>query len=486
MLNRLKKTLQHSLLYSVSSIANKLVGFILLPIYTGNLTVTEYGIWGILEITIMILSQVLSLGQNQAFVRFYYTKDQTNDRKVLFSSQNWVIIGISVSLLILGQVFSPALARYFFQPEKFLTYFRLLFWVIALRLIGNFYLSVLRAKEQVDKYVLVNVVKFLLILIANILFLQIIKLKIVGILYAYIIGDAFLLLLTFLWMKSDLGKFLNFKLIKQTVQFGAPLILGSIAWMFLNMGDRYVLKILTNYHQVGLYSLGYKLSNLLNIIIIQPFSLGFLPLVYKYYQEKGDRRYYSKMFIYLSFVVAWVGIGLSLFGKQLIQIVARRPDYLSAWTIIPIISLAYYFWGASLIQYISFNLKNKTQISAAITITTAILNLLLNIIFIPLWGIIGAALATLFSFQFQFILAYILAQKTYPIPYEMKKFLSILLVWIGIYSLDVMMPISNLMVSLLVKFIFLSAFPFILYLIKFYEPVEIRTFKSFCVKIFKR
>jgi len=475
MLNRVKRTFQHGAIYSTSSLATKLVGFILLPLYTERLVPAEYGIWGILEITILILSQLLLLGQNQAFIRFYHSRESGLDRRSLFTTQALFVFAIATLVLVLGELLSPIVARYFSQPKAFQLYFQLLFAIVFFRLINNYFLGVLRAKEQPVLYSSLNFLKFFVLLAANLVFLLHFQMKIEGILLAALLGDALLFALFIIILRKDWSPNPDFQILWQTLRFGTPLVVGGLAWMFLNMGDRYLLKWLTNYHQVGIYSTGYKIGNIVNILLVQPFIMSFLPLGYKFYKQKGDTRYYSKMFIYLAFLTTWVGLALALFSKDILPLVARKPEYWIAWQVVPIICLSYVFAGGTAVVSISFHLKNKTYYGANITIITAVLNLVLNLFLIPLWGMMGAAVATLLAFAFRFLAVKALAARLQPIPYEMHKFGMLLLTWGVLMTLGLWANQIPLIPSLLVKSTALLAFPLLLYPLKFYEPIELET-----------
>ncbi|MBL7086408.1 MAG: hypothetical protein ISS28_04850, partial [Candidatus Cloacimonetes bacterium] len=159
MLNKIKNTLKHSAIYSIGNIATKLIGIILLPLYTKHITVSEYGILGILEITIMILSQVLILGQSHALLRFYDLAEYKAKRKSTLFTIFIFLFACGLLFNLLGQNFASKLSSLFFKPPEFTIYFKLCFYIIFLRIINNLFLSVLRAKEKSVFYATANIIK---------------------------------------------------------------------------------------------------------------------------------------------------------------------------------------------------------------------------------------------------------------------------------------------------------------------------------------
>ena len=295
MLTRIKATLKHTAIYSLGNIATKLIGIVLLPLYTKHITVSEYGILGILEITIMILTQVLILGQSQALLRFHDLEGYKAKRKSTLFTIFIFLFGIGFIFNLLGQNLATPISSLFFQPSQFTIYFKLCFYIIFLRIINNLFLSVLRAKEKSAFYAIANIIKIAIILGFNIYFVAFAKIGVKGILYSYLIGDGILFLILFPNMISEMVPKFNRKILTAALTFGFPLIFTSLAGMLLNMGDRYILKLLVDYKEVGLYNLGYKIAGILNVFLIQSFSLALLPIAYKMYGQLGDKRYYSKM-----------------------------------------------------------------------------------------------------------------------------------------------------------------------------------------------
>ena len=478
MLTRIKATLKHSVIYSIGNIATKLIGIVLLPLYTKHITVSEYGVLGILEITIMILTQVLILGQSQALLRFRDLEEYKAKRKSILFTIFIFLFGIGFISNLLGQNLASPISSLFFQPSQFTIYFKLCFYIIFLRIINNLFLSVLRAKEKSVFYATANIIKIAIILGFNIYFVAFAKIGVKGILYSYLIGDGLLFLILFPNMISEMIPKFDSKILRAALTFGFPLIFTSLAGMLLNMGDRYILKLLIDYKEVGLYNLGYKVAGVLNVFLIQSFSLALLPMAYKIYGKKGDKRYYSKMQTYFVFVLLWAGLSLSLFGKELIRILALNPDYWVAYQVVPYIILAYIFSGAKYIASLGLYLKRKTKYIAYNTIGAAILNIGLNFLLIPKYKMIGAAIATLISFVVLFFATYFVSNRFYKIPYENMKFLKMLVLAVVLFSLSTLTASLNILPRILIKIAVIISFPFILYPFNFYEPIEIDRIKQ--------
>lgn len=473
MLSKLKTTLKHTTIYSLGNIGSKLVGIVLLPIYTKYFTVSEYGVLGILEITIFILTQVLLLGLPVAFLRFYTSGEYSDKRASIFPTIFFLQFWVALLILVLGQFFVPRIALYFGDPSAFNIYLKLSVYIIVLRLINNLFLSVLRANEKSIYYAVGNLTKIIVVLFFNIYFIVFAKIGLKGILYSYIIGEILLLLIILPAVIPEMKFRFDRKILTASIVFGFPLIFASLADMLLNMGDRYILKLLANYKEVGLYDLGYRVAGIINVFLVQSFSLAFLPQAYKFFGEEGDKRYFSKMLTYFVLVLCWTGLGISFYGEEAIKILALNPDFWPAYKVIPIIVFAFIFSGAKTVTNIGLFLKNKTQYVALNTIIAALLNIGLNFALIPEYGMMGAAYATLISFFVLFLLSYYFSNRYYAIPYENWKVVKMITLALSLYLLSTLLAEFHIAIKIVLKTALLLIYPLILYFLKFYEEVEI-------------
>lgn len=474
MFDKLKHSLKHTAIYSLGNIATKLVGIVLLPIYTTHFPVSEFGILGILEVSIMILTQVFLLGLPNAFLRFYGETEDVQRRKSILFTILTFLLATSVILLAAELISSDKIASFFAERERFSRYLKLMFIIIFLRVLSFFFLSVLRANERSVLYTAGNLTKIFLTLGFNVYFVAFAQIGIIGVLYAYVIGEAILCLLLLPNIISNLAPKFDRKILRESLIFAFPIIFASLGSMILQMGDRYILKLLVNYKEVGLYDLGYRFSSLMNVFIIRSFSLYYLPQAYKMYGKKGDKRYYSKMLTYFVFGLCWVGLGISLFGKEIIKTFALNPDYWPAYKIIPIVALAYVFSGAGVVVNVGMFLKKETKYIAYTTLAAAAINILLNFALIPYFAMFGAAAATLLSFLFLFLISYLVSNRLYSIPYEVYKIGKMVAVIIGLYAVSTLSFELNTLLQIIIKIVLLAVFPLVLYYWKFYERIEIQ------------
>lgn len=474
MLKLLNQFLRQTFIYSISNVAVKAVGFVLIPLYTAYLSVSEFGQWGVIDATIIILVEVMPLGLTNAILFISNSKDYRDQRESGFSSIIAFQIIFNTIFIILFEITISLGIWESIVSEEFFSLLHPSVWIIVIRVINSLFLTKLRADERSVAYTIINVVKLFFLLCFAIFFITSLKLGVLGILYAYLISE----LIGFMVIISVLVPHMRFTFEKDILsfsfRFGLPFVFSSIGIMLLNLSDRYILKLLTDYETIGLYDLGYRFAGILNMFLIIPFGYTFLPIAYKIFGQKDDKRYYTKLMTYLTFVLVWSGLALSLFSREIIENFTFNQAYHSAYIVVPVIILAYIFSGMRNIALLGMLLTKNTKYIAYITLFVATLNVIFNFIFIPIWGMMVAAYSTLAAFIVYYFLSVKISDRFYKIPFEHKKLLLLLMLGVGLYVVTIFVSGINFLILVILKLFLILIFPIVLYYLKFYEEVELK------------
>jgi O-antigen/teichoic acid export membrane protein len=169
-----------------------------------------------------------------------------------------------------------------------------------------------------------------------------------------------------------------------------------------------------------------------------------------------------------------MGLGISIFSKEVIKIFALNPSFWPAYKIVPIVTASYIFFGMRIIASLGMFLTKKTKYVANTTIVAAVLNILLNILLIPKFGMITAAYTTLISFVILYLLSYYYSNKCYEIPFENSKILKLFVLGTAFYFIATIFNGNSLAIRFLVKILLFVIFPFLLLVWNFYEPIELQ------------
>lgn len=482
MLSKLKHTVKQTIIYSLGNVSTKLIGLILLPLYTSHLSTEEYGIFAILEVSSQLLTVAMGFRFSTAMLRFSSSeKSETRKKAVVFIA----LISTFFSVVILNLIFQPFsqdFSQLFFGHFKFKGYFEILFLWSSFDIFNRLFFDYLRLKGRSVLYMIITILKVTTILAFNIYFIAYLDYGVKGIILSQLIGC----ILVFIVLLPKVIKSLTFKfdftLFKEMFKYGFPLIFSGISMMLLAMGDRYILKYFLSYSEVGVYSLGYKIAGLINMLLVQSFQLGFLPIAFKMYDKPDSKRYFSKILTYYTYALVFVSLGLSLFSKEVLMLLAKDQSYIIAYTIVPIITLAFILKGMQYVFSIGLHYAKKTHYNATIISSLVLVNFGINILLIPKIGMYGPAIAAVISNLCMALLFYHYSQKLYNIPFEIVKIIKLFIVGFILYGISILIGNLNIYLSISIKLLLIISFPFLLYIIRFYEPIEIESIRRFYKK----
>jgi len=473
MLSTIKSTLKNSVIYSIGNISTKIIGLFLLPLYAKKLTISEYGVLGILEVSSQLLIAIFGLALYQAFFRWYWDKEYIDKQKSIFFTSTFFLIIISVFMYLGFYSFSNRFSIFLFDKIDYSYLLKIMLITSGLQIIAQMPSTLLRLKEKPFLFTSSNIIKLTVSFILTIYFIVILKRKIEGIYEAQIIGFIiyFLILSKFIWKNIKFK--LELKIIKGMLSFSFPLMFASISGTLLSIADRYCLKFLSNFSEVGIYSLGFKIANTIKFLVVVPVNLAVTPIIFKMMDKPENKRFYSKLMTYFTFGVMICVLGMSFYGKEIIKFLARNKDYWGAYKVIPIISFSILLGMLKDVSLTGINIMKRTKILAVIIFSMSVINVIFNIILIPYLQSYGAALATLITQCIFFLIVYKYSQKYYHIPYEISKIIK--MIFIGFILLFVTYFINDLslFIRLFMKTVMIISFPFILYFMKFYDEIEL-------------
>lgn len=477
MIDKIKNTIQQTFTYSLSNIALKAGGIVLLPLYLRTFSVAQFGVWDLLDTSIQILAEILILGQASALIYLNNSEEYKSQKgSALFSISIFLLV-FTTLLIILAEIVNSFFPNLFNGDLIHFDYLRVAAYIILLRVMSNLFFAKIRAEEEAGYYSFLNFLRVVLIIAFTVYFVSKKKYGIYGALISFLISEIIVVIMLLLKVIPQMQfKFQN-ELLKVALIFGLPLVFSSVGFMLLNLSDRYIIKWFLGAKYVAIYGLGYRIAGVLNMFLILPFNLGLIPLAYKYYGKENDKRFYSKLMTYSTFAFVWGFVALSLFSPELIRLFAGKGNYEFSFFVTPIILLSYVFSGMRLTAQLGMLLTKNTKHIAWITLGAAIFNIVLNLLFVPLYGIIAAAFNTLISFAIFYIITQVVADKYYKIPYENKKL--ILLVIAGsIITIPIYFIQEINLINIILKFILITSFPFIIYFFNFYEKSELEILTS--------
>ncbi|MBU1318332.1 MAG: oligosaccharide flippase family protein [candidate division Zixibacteria bacterium] len=489
MFDELKNLSKHSLVYMLGSIASRMVGFLMIPVYTRYLTPSDYGVLELVSLTIDVVGMLAALGVNSAITRFYYEyKDRDQRDEVITTGllSTIVLASVPTALLI---VKAGWLSTLVFDDIQYGYFFQLLLLANFLDLVLVIPMTVLTIREKSTTYVIFSLIRLALSLSLNIYFVVVLEMGVVGILYSSLISSAvscvLLCLTVFVRMRIRFSLDKAIKMIK----FGSPLVAAALGTFVLNFADRYFLEHFTSLREVGLYGLGYKFAIALSQLLHGPFNLMWNVFMFKIADRPDAKQMYARVMTYNSFVVIFVALGMAVLIKDVLKIMVT-PEFQDAHRIVPLILAGFYFYYMMPILDVGIMLTKKTYLRAMNVTIAAIVNLGLNYILISRFDMMGAAYATFLSYSFLAILTLYVSGRVLSVPYEYFRLAKMYVSALLIFALSRMIDSDSLALTIAAKTAVVLMFPLVLIPLKFYDEKERRKIaelsRQFAGKLLRR
>lgn len=472
MFKTITSAIKGSLVYGLGNISIKLIGLVLFPLYTEQFSLAEFGIIGILDITSQIIVAVIGLSLTSALFRFYFDKKYANKQgELIFSVLALVIVFVIAFNLVLNN-FTGGISDLLFKSREYTKLIRVILISSSLQAINNIPTTVIRLKENAKLYAIANIVRVLFILVSTILFIVKMETGIIGVYYGQICGNAIYLLILSGYLLKNISFKFNGAALREMLGYSIPLIFSSLSSLTLTVLDRFSLNYITGLEDVGIYSTGYKIANVI-LFVVMATQLALPTILFKNMDSKNSQRLYSKVMTYNTFTLMIMVIGISVFSLEIVKVLAQDPSYWSGYLIIPFITISILFNSMRYFLTLNLSIVKKTTIVAVIVMVMSGINLLLNLLLIPKYQALGAATSTAITQLAFLITTYFVAQKHYPVKYELRKLATIIIVGNILILLGFSINELSLVLRLFLKTIICISFPFILYFLKFYEKVEL-------------
>jgi len=410
----IKAFFKDSLLYTFANLFTRGIGFVLLPIYTRIISKQEYGLFDYLTTVGLLLGVVVTLEITQAIYRFIpeYKKDPLKQIK-LASTGFWFSVGMYSLLCVFCFVFSTQLAEILLDDAMFAELVKITSILFLSNAILYNFTSLMRAKLLSKQVVLVSTLNAIFVASFSLVLVVYLKLGLLGLIAGQLIGVSLSIFIALFFVKAWVRLVFCFKSLKQMLSFSAPLILSSIGVVLSMFVDRVMLKEFLGAEQLASYAVAIKIASIVTLLMVG-FQSALTPLIYANYQKAETPHKIAKLFhFYLSASL----LSLILLGGSahwLVTLVAGAQYVEAVSYVAPLVCSA--LFSSMYLFFPGLSIAKKTSVIAFVNVLVGLLNVVLNYVFIPKFGALGAAFSTLFSVFIALICNAVLAQRFYKIP----------------------------------------------------------------------
>lgn len=468
------KLVLNSVFYSFIGLFPVFISFFTLPVLTRYLSPEEYGILSMVVAFTSMVSIAATFQIYSGVSRIYFDYDN-EDRKVYFSTLFYSVTIISILVFIFfifaGDAFIGILyskSEVGFWPYFFISVISI-FFSLPIGITTAFFKVQEKGKQLLILSVLGTIITTVLIL-----YLVVIELMgVMGSLIGSSIGGFLTYLLHVFYFRSNFVFKFEKSMFIENLRFGIPVIPHALGGYLFMYSDIIILEKYVAIGIIGIYAIADRFALLLKTIV-NSFSKAFQPIFMKASKnsiEEGQKVVYetSKSWFIL------LGIGyiiISHMGEYVIYLMTPK-EYHKAALILPLLSMAYVFRGIYIMPINTFYFMKKTKYLPIATLTSGILNVLLNILLIPYIGIWGAAITTTLSFAINWYLLEVLSNKTFKVKFSRNAITFLFLLMIVSNLLFYFMSRDNLYLRFSVQFLFVGG---IILIVWFRDIGNIREF----------
>jgi O-antigen/teichoic acid export membrane protein len=223
------------------------------------------------------------------------------------------------------------------------------------------------------------------------------------------------------------------------LSYGLPILVIGIAGMINEVSDKILLRYflpdqVTAEVQIGIYGANYKLAILMTLFI-QMFRYAAEPFFFSEAKKKDAKQNYSRVMTYFVIFMWLIFLGVTLYIDVFKYFIG--PKFWSGLSVVPVVLLAKLFLGVYFNLSIWYKLTNKTVYGSLVAIAGATITIVLNVLWIPLFGYVGSAWANLVTYFVIMLISYFWGQRIYKVDYDLKKLLSYSALAIGLFFISI-------------------------------------------------
>ena len=471
---------KHSSVYFIGQALSRAVGFFMIPVYTRFIGPTNYGAMELIEILSAVAGMIISMGVADGMSRFYYAEKDQIKRNLVVSSIIIGLGGIGIPLVVLFLDVSGFVSRVVLEEAQYGYYLQISIATVWFGMLCEVGYTFLRMLYMAKHFVAITTCQLIVALGLNIYFVVFLELDILGIFYSTLITQGLTGTVLSIAILKKVHPKLSMLALWHLIRFGLPLVPAQIGLMLGFVSNRFFLRWFASSDpmvalaQVGLFSLGHKFGVIINRFINVPFNSFWAPrrLELILSGSPNSREVVARVCTYATLCSIYASLLLSSGIESLIEIIAD-PRYQGSHQVVPFIALAYVALGLETHFTTGILYKKKTIWTTYVSILSLAVIIMWNYIFVPKYGLVGAATSNLAGFTVRGFLIYKISQRFYPIPFELRRIGMMFLTGCVLYFICQSICFHSVYLTFLARIGLSALYPIILFWLGFFHEQEV-------------
>lgn len=429
----LKEIAKSTLVYAAGDVLAKLLAFVVIPVLTAHLSVAEYGLWGLINVAISLANGIVVLGLDSAFMRYFFDAKNDEEKKVvtstcLFTAVVWGFLAIGLITFFSAQVASAATGS-----SKNEILIRIALLSSPLFVLNTVCAQALRNQLKAFHYAAASI--GFAVVSAAFLIAGVILYGITGAVAAMVAGHLVYFPIRIFMIRKLVGFKIDFGLIKKLLAMGVPMVPASIAYWVFMLSDRIIIDNFAGREEVGYYTLANNIAGPM-ILLYNALGLAWSPHALKMYTDDRERSRseFGKYCLVFSAIFSVAAVLLSCFSIELVYILGRGNFERAIYVIAPI-ALSYVCYSITQISALGISIAKKTYYFAIYSWVIAGLNVTLNLLFVPKYGIIASAWSTFASTILLNLLYAFTSNRFFSVRYPLGSLAAVVIMSAAVCSL---------------------------------------------------
>jgi O-antigen/teichoic acid export membrane protein len=416
---QLRRLGRHSAIYGIGGLVSRVIAVLLLPVYTRYLTPTDYGKIETLLALTTVMGLILRAGITSAFFRFYFDVDDDRGRLRVLRTSFWFTMGGGTLGLTLLLVFAEPVSTLLFGTAGAADLVRAS--GVALWATVNYeqLTALFRVEERSVAFVSASLANVFLTIGLTLLLVVVLEKGPLGVIVGNFSGTLLVYLVLVGYRREQLGLEFDRGLLREMNRFGLPLVPTALFLWVTNFSDRFFLVKLADVAEAGLYSVGVRVASAM-VLLLTAFRMAWPAFAYSIKDEREARQTYAYVLTYLTVVASWVALALTLLAPWIVDVLADESFAESSRVVGPL-AFSTVSYAAYIVVAIGVGRARRTQFNWVVTGVAALVNVVLNLLLIPPYGMIGAAAATVAAYTTMAVGMAWWSQRIYPVPYQWRR-----------------------------------------------------------------
>ncbi len=416
----MREFIKSFLSFGLASTVERLIAFVLLPVYTHYFTTAEFGVIDLIQVIIGVVSIFAHLQLETSLQRYYY--EYEGKEKHIFIST--IVIAITLLSLIITVplvIFSQEVSQLIFKNASYSNLIKLASLQLVFTNYSMLALVVLRYEKENIRFASMILLKVFLTVLFIILFVVWLKMGLYGVFYAQLIGLVISSVVLFFSIRKFSVYKISYTFLKRSVIYAYPQFPARIGSILLSYANRFFMVGYLTIASIGIYSLSLKLASVLQLVYTA-FVMAWAPFMFEQQKNPDHKRVFAQVLLLIAGPIFLIVSVVSLFSKDIVYIVASKQ-----------FNTAYHYLGGLCLYFALFIFKEIVDIGPKFTEKTkylsftfflsVIVNLLSLYFFIKLYGLYGVVYSMLITNIVLLVVSWIISNKLYYIPYNVYKFI---------------------------------------------------------------